>query len=213
MIFVCKLWGEWCEQTVTMIITVFSITPELWTSKAVFTIAYVAAISQLPSQAISVETHVRGARKKYFEILRLWNGIFNTLNEIFLWKNSTWIRCKMTGTNLVLTACTLYLNKNIFPLERCGGGGAPPAPQVCCPWTHGLWNLLKLRNFCFLRGPLRWLTAAKNTSVIWLLNFRVHMFLESTVIAENNNRLGCFVFSLVGLYTKKGLAVMCVKSI
>ena len=28
-----------------------------------------------------------------FEMWRLGNGIFNILNDIFLWKNSTWIRC------------------------------------------------------------------------------------------------------------------------
>ena len=29
-------------------------------------------------------------------------------------------------------------------------------------------------NFCFLRGHLRWLRAAKNSNVSWLLNFRIH---------------------------------------
>ena len=36
-------------------------------------------------------------------------------------------------------------------------------------------------SFCFLRGPLRWLTAAKNTNVSWLLNFRIHVFMKSMV--------------------------------
>ena len=36
-------------------------------------------------------------------------------------------------------------------------------------------------KFCFLRGPLRWLTAAKNAIVSWLLNFRIRMFLKSAV--------------------------------
>ena len=31
-------------------------------------------------------------------------------------------------------------------------------------------------KFCFLRGPWRWLTAAKNAIVSWLLNFRIRMF-------------------------------------
>ena len=39
-------------------------------------------------------------------------------------------------------------------------------------------------NFCFLRGPLRWLTAAKNANVNWILNFRIHMFLKSAVKAK-----------------------------
>ena len=36
-------------------------------------------------------------------------------------------------------------------------------------------------KFCFLRGLLRWLTAAKNAIVSWLLNFRIHMFVKSAV--------------------------------
>ena len=36
-------------------------------------------------------------------------------------------------------------------------------------------------NFCFLRGPLRWLTAAKNANVSRLLKFRVLVFLKSAV--------------------------------
>ena len=36
-------------------------------------------------------------------------------------------------------------------------------------------------KFCFLRGPLRWLTAAKNAIVSWLSNFRIRMFVKSTV--------------------------------
>ena len=37
-------------------------------------------------------------------------------------------------------------------------------------------------KFCFLRGPLRWLTAAKNAIVSWLLNFRICMFVKSAVM-------------------------------
>ena len=36
-------------------------------------------------------------------------------------------------------------------------------------------------KFCFLRGPLRWLTAAKNAIVRLLLNFRIRMFVKSAV--------------------------------
>ena len=35
------------------------------------------------------------------------------------------------------------------------------------PWT---FETIKVK-FCFLRGPLRWLTVAKNAIVSWLLNF------------------------------------------
>ena len=34
-------------------------------------------------------------------------------------------------------------------------------------------------NFCFLRGPLRLLTAAKNANVSQLLNFRICVFFEN----------------------------------
>ena len=36
-------------------------------------------------------------------------------------------------------------------------------------------------NFCFLRGNIRWLTAAKNANVSWLLNFRICVFMKSAV--------------------------------
>ena len=36
-------------------------------------------------------------------------------------------------------------------------------------------------KFCFLRGPLSWLTAAKSVIVSWLLNFRIRMFVKSAV--------------------------------
>ena len=45
------------------------------------------------------------------------------------------------------------------------------------PWP---FELVKV-NVCFLRGPLRWLTAAKTAIVSWLLNFRIRMFVKSAV--------------------------------
>ena len=86
--------------------------------------------------------------RKYFEIFEAQKWYFqHSQCDISLKWNSTWIRCKMTRTNLVLTACTLYLNKNIFPLEKCWGrGGQPPAPQVRLPWIHELLNLVKLTS-------------------------------------------------------------------
>ena len=36
-------------------------------------------------------------------------------------------------------------------------------------------------KFCFLRSPLRWLTAAKNAIVSWVLNFRIRMSVKSAV--------------------------------
>ena len=40
-------------------------------------------------------------------------------------------------------------------------------------------------KFSFLRGPIRWLTAAKNAIVRWLLNFKIRMFVKSAVMAHS----------------------------
>ena len=45
------------------------------------------------------------------------------------------------------------------------------------PWPYEPVNV----KFCFFRGRLRWLTAAKNAIVRWLLNFRIRMFVKSAV--------------------------------
>ena len=45
------------------------------------------------------------------------------------------------------------------------------------PWPFELVEV----NFRFLRGPLRWLTAAKNANFSWLLNFRICVFLKRAV--------------------------------
>ena len=48
--------------------------------------------------------------------------------------------------------------------------------------NHKPWPFEPIKvKFCFLRGPLRWLTAAENAIVSWLLNFRIHMFVKSAV--------------------------------
>ena len=48
--------------------------------------------------------------------------------------------------------------------------------------NHNPWPFEPVKEkFCFLRGPLRWLTAAKNAIVSWLLNFRIRMFVKSAV--------------------------------
>ena len=51
--------------------------------------------------------------------------------------------------------------------------------------NHKPWPFEPVKvKFCFLRGPLRWLTAAKNAIVSWLLNFRIRIFVKSAVIDE-----------------------------
>ena len=48
--------------------------------------------------------------------------------------------------------------------------------------NHNPWPFEPVKvKFCFLRGPLRWLTAAKNAIVRWLLNFRIRMFVKIAV--------------------------------
>ena len=48
--------------------------------------------------------------------------------------------------------------------------------------NHKPWSFEPVKvKFCFLRGPLRWLTAAKNAIASWLLNFRIRMFVKSAV--------------------------------
>ena len=45
-------------------------------------------------------------------------------------------------------------------------------------------------KFCFLRGPLRRLTAAKNAIVSWLLNFTFRMFVKSAVSQIQTDKAG-----------------------
>ena len=62
--------------------------------------------------------------------------------------------------------------------------------------NHKPWPFEPVKvKFCFLRGPLRWLTAAKNAIVSWLLNFRIRMFVKSAVKAQLSAKLcpSCYV--------------------
>ena len=60
--------------------------------------------------------------------------------------------------------------------------------------TMTCWTRVFIVKLCFLRGPLRWLTAVKNTNFSWLLNFWVCMFLKSAIITWNwNNK---YVYTL-----------------
>ena len=60
------------------------------------------------------------------------------------------------------------------------------------PWNtenHKPWPFEPVKvKFCFLRGRSRWLTAAKNAIVSWLLNFRIRMFVKSAVIVMSMRR-------------------------
>ena len=65
--------------------------------------------------------------------------------------------------------------------------------------NHNLWpfELVEV-NFCFLRGLLKWLTAAKDANVSWLLNLRVQVFLQSAAnFKQMNDPLGSKFFSML----------------
>ena len=48
--------------------------------------------------------------------------------------------------------------------------------------NHKPWPFEPVKvKFCFLRGPLRWLTAAQNAILSWLSNFSIRMFVKSAV--------------------------------
>ena len=50
--------------------------------------------------------------------------------------------------------------------------------------NHKPWSFEPVGvNFCFLRGLLIWLTAAKKVNISWLLNFRIHVFMKRAVMA------------------------------
>ena len=77
--------------------------------------------------------------------------------------------------------------------------------------NHKPWPFEPVKaKFCFLRGPLRWLTAAKSAIVNWLLNFRIRLFVKSTVHRDflgyplNNLKiLGSVRISLLGTFLNK----------
>ena len=52
--------------------------------------------------------------------------------------------------------------------------------------NHKPWPFEPVKvKFCFLRGPLRWLTAAKNAIVRgWSLNFTIRVFVKSAVTKD-----------------------------
>ena len=66
--------------------------------------------------------------------------------------------------------------------------------------TITFWTCLNELS-CFLRVPLRWLTAPKNANVSWLLNFRVRVFLKSAVKSKFSFIL--FVYNLIRCSQKK----------
>ena len=115
----------------------------------------------------------------------------NTKSEEFLW----------VGAGSTLVYCTFHKHAN-SKVQK-------PPSQLCFslpsiiititsnePWNretrktdrnqpitnHKPWPFKPVKvKFCFLRGPLRWLTAAKNAIVSWFLNFGIHMFVKSAV--------------------------------
>ena len=96
-----------------------------------------------------------------------------------LFKNTRTLKFKSRRHNYVFhcrqselrsQASKLETQKHTKPIEI-------PQSQIT---NHDFLNPLKLR-FCFLWGPLRWFTAAKNANVGCLLNFRIRVFMKSVV--------------------------------
>ena len=74
-----------------------------------------------------------------------------------------------------------------------------PNPPIT---NHKPWPFEPVKvKFCFLSGPLRWLTAAKNAIVSWLLNFRIRMFVKSAVTQEghskNNRKTSLLILNMI----------------
>ena len=70
-----------------------------------------------------------------------------------------------------------------LPSGKIGGG----VPSPIFPEKRGVCKKANrnppITDHCFLRGPLRWLTAAKYANVSWPLNLRVRVFLKTAVKA------------------------------
>ena len=71
--------------------------------------------------------------------------------------------------------------------------------------NHKPWPFEPVKvKFCFLRGSLRWLTAAKKAIVSWLLNFRIRMFVKSAVkTSVCDNFFICLIESEHGVLIRK----------
>ena len=77
--------------------------------------------------------------------------------------------------------------------------------------NHKSWPFEPVKvESCFLRGPLRWLTAAKNAIISWLLNFRICMFVKSvvsglnfTIMCYQSERVKCFSLQILSDDEKK----------
>ena len=66
-------------------------------------------------------------------------------------------------------------------------------------------------NFCFLRGPLRWLTAGKNANVSSLLNFRIRLFLKSAVSIKRHDNKFNFNTIFIKIQTLHKVLIKCLQ--
>ena len=91
--------------------------------------------------------------------------------------------CKLWSSKAAFTIMFATINHNYDHKQRTLKHKNTHIRQKNRPITnHKPWSFEPAEvNFCFLRGPLRWLMAAKNANVSWLLNFRIHVFMKSTV--------------------------------
>ena len=117
-------------------------------------------------------------------------GLFTIILHPFLHFSKTWswkeVQKKFKShLHKCVFAAVNHLQSQTSDLEtqKCKTDQNPPIKKINYkPWLfEGVEE-----NFCFLRGPLRWLMAAKNANVSWLLNFRICVFLKSADLKKKS---------------------------
>ena len=103
-------------------------------------------------------------------LLRELTALFTNMRTLYVQKPPSQLRFWLPSIIITITGNEPW-NRETHKTDR----NHPITNQK--PWSFGLVKV----KFSFLRSPLRWLTAAKNAIVIWLLNFRIRMFVKSAL--------------------------------
>ena len=103
----------------------------------------------------------------------MWRGLilFNDITALF-----TNMRKPPSRFSLPSIIITITSNEPLNTETHKTGRNPPITNQK--PWP---FEPVKVK-FCFLRGPLRWMTAAKNAIVSWLLNFKPKPFVNGAEV-------------------------------
>ena len=113
-------------------------------------------------------------RKEQYSKSKRRHGWTNLKNITALITNMRTLKVKASFTTAFFAAVNHnYDHKQRTLKHRNTQNGSKSTNHKSQPMTF--WTC------CFLRGPLRWLTAAKNVIVSWLLNFRIRVFVNSAV--------------------------------